>query len=147
MREDVITSDSLSAASRTFTMIGWGVYQSKTATNQIASKIIMKAKKTNWRKEGKQIKMKTIIRPITYLSENTALIEEYAVQNNTPVYITKDGASHLVVMSHEYFEKLQEELALFKRIVTAEAENRTGELINIDDLAKGIDNIVAVKLD
>jgi len=87
--------------------------------------------------------MKTIIRPITDLSKNMALIDEYAIQGNTPVYVTKGGASYLVVMSHEYFEKLQEELAFFKRLSIAEAESRNGELVDIDDLDEELNNIIA----
>jgi prevent-host-death family protein len=86
--------------------------------------------------------MKTIIRPITDLSKNMALIDEYAVQENNPVYITKGGTSYLVVMSHEHFEKMQEELAFFKRLLKAETESRNGELVDIDDLDDELNNII-----
>jgi PHD/YefM family antitoxin component YafN of YafNO toxin-antitoxin module len=86
--------------------------------------------------------MKTIIRPLTDLSKNMTAIDDYAVKKNLPVYITKGGSSYLVVLSHEHYEKMQEEIAFLKRLATAEAESRRGELIDVDDLGKDLDNII-----
>ncbi|EIW20644.1 MULTISPECIES: type II toxin-antitoxin system Phd/YefM family antitoxin [Pelosinus] len=86
--------------------------------------------------------MKTIIRPLTDLSKNMTVIDDYAVKKNLPVYITKGGSSYLVVLSHDHYEKMQEEIAFLKRLATAEAESRRGELIDVDDLGKDLDNII-----
>lgn len=86
--------------------------------------------------------MKTIIRPLTDLSKNMTAIDDYAVKKNLPVYITKGGASYLVVLSHEHYEKMQEEIAFLKRLATAEAESRRGNLIDVDDLEKDLDTII-----
>ncbi len=86
--------------------------------------------------------MKTIIRPLADLSKNMTVIDDYAVKKNLPVYITKEGSSYLVVLSHDHYEKMQEEIAFLKRLATAEAESRRGELIDVDDLGKDLDNII-----
>ena len=87
--------------------------------------------------------MKTIIRPITDLSKNMAVIDDYAVKKNLPVYTTKGGSSYLVVLSHERYEKMREEIAFLKRLATAEGESPRGELVDIDDLEKDLDNIIS----
>jgi len=85
--------------------------------------------------------MKTIIRPLTDLSKNMTAIDGY-IKHNTPVYITKGGASYMVVMSHQHFEKMQEEIAFLKRLATAEAESRRGDMVDVEDLEKDLDNIL-----
>jgi prevent-host-death family protein len=86
--------------------------------------------------------MKTIIRPLTDLSKNMTAIDDYAVKKDLPVYITKGGSSYLVVLSHAHYEKMQEEIAFLKRLATAEEESRRGELVDVDDLEKDLDNII-----
>lgn len=86
--------------------------------------------------------MKTIIRPITDLSKNMTAIDDYAVKKNLPVYITKGGSSYLVVLSHDRYEKMQEEIAFLRRLATAETESRRGELVDVDDLEKDLENII-----
>lgn len=85
--------------------------------------------------------MKTIIRPLTDLSKSMATIDGYMKQN-TPVYITKGGASYMVVLSHQHFEKMQEEIAFLKRLALAEAESRRGDMVDVDDLEKELDNML-----
>lgn len=85
--------------------------------------------------------MKMIIRPLTDLSKNMATIDKYMKQN-TPVYITKGGASYMVVLSHQHFEKMQEEIAFLKRLAVAEAESRRGELVDVEALEDELDNIL-----
>ena len=86
--------------------------------------------------------MRTIIRPITDLSKNMSVIDDYAVKKNLPVYITKSGSSYLVVLSHNRYEKMQEEIAFLKRLATAENESRRGELVDGDDLDKELQSIL-----
>jgi PHD/YefM family antitoxin component YafN of YafNO toxin-antitoxin module len=86
--------------------------------------------------------MKTIIRPVTDLSKNMNTIDDYAVKKKLPVYITKGGSSYLVVLSHEHYEQMQEEIAFLKRLAIAETESREGKLIDIDDLEKDLNSII-----
>jgi len=86
--------------------------------------------------------MKTVIRPLTDLSKNMNTIDDYAVKKKLPVYITKGGSSYLVVLSHEHYEQMQEEIAFLKRLATAETESREGKLVDIDDLEKDLDGII-----
>ena len=82
--------------------------------------------------------LKTVIKPLTDLSKNMAVIDSY-IKQNTPVYITKGGASYMVVVSHQYFEKLQEEVSFLKRLAVAEAESRQCEVVDVDHLEKDLD--------
>ena len=85
--------------------------------------------------------LKTVIKPLTDLSKNMAVIDSY-IKRNTPVYITKGGASYMVVMSHQYFEKMQEEVSFLKRLAVAEAESRQGEMVDVDNLEKELDSML-----
>lgn len=97
-------------------------------------------RRNEWKGTG-ELDMKTIIRPLTDLSKNMAIIDGYLKQH-TPVYITKGGASYMVVLSHQHFEKLQEEISFLKRLAIAEAESRRGVLVDVEDLEKDLDNIL-----
>ena len=90
--------------------------------------------------------MKTIIRPLTDLSKNMAVIDSYMKQN-TPVFVTKGGASYMVVLSHQQYEKMQEEIAFLKRLAVAEAESRRGDMVDVDDLEKELDDILEEPID
>ena len=48
----------------------------------------------------------------------------------------------MVVLSHQYFEKLQEEIAFLKRLAVAEAESRRGEMVDVNDLEKDLDSML-----
>jgi prevent-host-death family protein len=74
------------------------------------------------------------IRPMTDLSKRMNEIEELCVSQNLPVFITKNGAERLVVMSHEHYEGLQAELELYKRLITAESESRRGEMLDFNQV-------------
>jgi PHD/YefM family antitoxin component YafN of YafNO toxin-antitoxin module len=41
-----------------------------------------------------------VIRPVSDLRDKTPEIEEICINEQKPVFITKNGSSHLVVMSH-----------------------------------------------
>jgi prevent-host-death family protein len=80
------------------------------------------------------------IRPITDLSKRMNEIEELCVAHDLPVFITKNGAERLVVMSHEHYEKLQAELELYKKLITAEGESRRGEMLDFNQVMDDIDS-------
>lgn len=85
--------------------------------------------------------MKTIIRPLTDLSKNMSAIDSYMKQN-PPVFVTKGGASYMVVLSHQQYERMQEEIAFLKRLAVAEAESRQCNMVDVDDLEKDINDIL-----
>ena len=49
----------------------------------------------------------------------------------------------MVVLSHQHYEKMQEEIAFLKRLAVAEAESRRGDMVDVDDLEKELDNILS----
>jgi prevent-host-death family protein len=67
------------------------------------------------------------IRPISDLRNKTAEIEEICVKEQKPVYITKNGAGHLVVMSQKLFEEQQALLRLYEKLDEAEEQSRAGK--------------------
>ena len=63
------------------------------------------------------------IRPISDLRNNFNLISEIAHQDGEPVFITKNGQSDLVVMSHATYEKQQALIELFQKLAVAEKQS------------------------
>jgi prevent-host-death family protein len=49
-----------------------------------------------------------VIRPVSDLRNKTPEIEDICVKENRPVFITKNGTGHLVVMSQKLFEEQSE---------------------------------------
>ncbi len=86
------------------------------------------------------------IRPMTDLSKRMNEIEELCVSQNLPVFITKNGAERLVVMSHEHYEELQAELELYKRLIVAEGESRRGEMLDFNQVMNEIDSTIEEQL-
>ena len=68
-----------------------------------------------------------IIRPVSDLRNKTPEIEEICIKERKPVFITKNGSSHLVVMSHQLFEEQQALLDLYEKLDEAEEQSRAGE--------------------
>ena len=63
------------------------------------------------------------IRPISDLRNNFNLISEIAHQDGEPVFITKNGQSDLVVMSHATYEKQQALIELYQKLAVAEKQS------------------------
>ena len=68
-----------------------------------------------------------IIRPISDLRNKIPEIEEICIQEQKPVFITKNGNAHLVVMSQKLFEEQQSLLELYEKLDEAEEQSRTGK--------------------
>jgi len=68
-----------------------------------------------------------IIRPISDLRNKTPEIENLCIQERQPVFITKNGVGHLVVMSQAAYEEQQALLELFEKLDEAEQQSREGE--------------------
>ncbi len=74
-----------------------------------------------------------IIRPISDLRNKTPEIEEICVKENTPVFITKNGTGHLVVMSQKLFEEQQALLDLYEKLDEAEDQSKVGKNTSISE--------------
>ena len=68
-----------------------------------------------------------VIRPVSDLRNKTPEIEDICVKENRPVFITKNGTGHLVVMSQKLFEEQQLLLDLYEKLDEAEEQSKTGK--------------------
>jgi prevent-host-death family protein len=78
-----------------------------------------------------------IIRPISDLRNNFNFISETCHKEGEPIFITKNGQSDLVVMSHALYEKQQALLELYQKLALAEKQSNSdipktshGDLMN-----------------
>jgi prevent-host-death family protein len=67
------------------------------------------------------------IRPISDLRNKTHEIASLCHESDEPVFITKNGAGDLVVMSVEAYERTQAQLELYRLLGEAEADVRAGD--------------------
>ena len=68
-----------------------------------------------------------IIKPSTAIRNDYAAISALAHEEETPVVLTKNGESDLVVMSYEAFERREEVLRLKARLEAAEQVRLSGQ--------------------
>jgi len=68
-----------------------------------------------------------LIRPISDLRNRSTEISELCHSEDQPVFITKKGKGHLVVMSQVHYERLHSLLELYQKLGEAEALNAAGE--------------------
>lgn len=68
-----------------------------------------------------------VIRPISDLRNKTPEIESVCIQEHRPVFITKKGVGHLVVMSQGVYEQQQALLDLYEKLDEAEEQSRAGK--------------------
>lgn len=66
-----------------------------------------------------------IIRPISDLRNNFNYISETAHIEGEPIFITKNGQSDLVVMSHALYEKQQALIDLYQKLAIAEKQSNS----------------------
>lgn len=66
-----------------------------------------------------------IIRPMADLRDS-GKISELCYQNNEPVFITKNGTGHLVVMSMDTYEKQMGLLDIYRKLGAAEKQLEEG---------------------
>jgi len=80
-----------------------------------------------------------IIRPISDLRNNFNYISEAAHHEGEPIFITKNGQSDLVVMSHALYENQQALIELYQKLAVAEKQSNSGApTISHKDLMKKI---------
>jgi prevent-host-death family protein len=68
-----------------------------------------------------------LIRPISDLRNKTPEIAKLCHESGEPVFITKNGASDLVVMSAAAYERDQARLKLYELLDAAEQDVRRGD--------------------
>ena len=68
--------------------------------------------------------MVPVIRPVSDLRNKTP---EICIKENKPVFITKNGNAHLVVMSQRLFEEQQALLDLYEKLDEAEEQSSAGK--------------------
>jgi prevent-host-death family protein len=70
-----------------------------------------------------------VIRPISDLRNKTPEIEEICLTEQRPVFITKNGNGHLVVMSQKLYEEQQALIELYEKLDEAEEQSMTGKTV------------------
>ena len=74
------------------------------------------------------------IRPIKDLRDTTE-ISKICHESKEPVYITKNGYGHLVVMSMETYKEKLAKAELYEKLAEAENQIKNGEkLLNAEDV-------------
>lgn len=82
-----------------------------------------------------------IIRPSSDLRNNYNEISSLCHETNKPVYITKNGAGDLAVMSIELFEILTEQYELYKELEKGINSIKNGEVYSVEDVFDEIEKI------
>jgi len=67
-----------------------------------------------------------VIRPVSDLRNKTPEIEAICIREQKPVFITKNGKGHLVVMSQKLFEEQQSLMDLYDKLDEAEIQSMAG---------------------
>lgn len=83
--------------------------------------------------------MSVIIRPVSDLSKKVSEIESICFEQDSPVYLTKNGSNHMVLTSHQHYEKLLAQIRLYEKLLLSEGENRRGEMLDFNAVLDEID--------
>ncbi len=76
------------------------------------------------------------IRPIADLRD-TSKISDLCYKKNEPIFITKNGSGHLVIMSMDTYDKQLGLLDIYRKLGAAESQIEEGvPLLNGDDVFK-----------
>ena len=67
-----------------------------------------------------------LIRPVSDLRNRTPEIEEICIKEQKPVFITKNGNGHLVIMSQRLYEEQQALIELYDKLDEAEVQSAAG---------------------
>ena len=67
-----------------------------------------------------------LIRPISDLKNRAKEISRLCHRRDQPVFLTRNGQSDLVVMSQAHYDRLQAQLALYRKLGEAEAQVTQG---------------------
>ncbi|KJR48808.1 prevent-host-death family protein [Desulfosporosinus sp. I2] len=86
-----------------------------------------------------------VIRPVSDLRNKTPEIEEICINEKIPVFITKNGNGHLVIMSQQLFEEQQALLDLYEKLDEAEEQSRAGKSRPFHDVMADIRSRIHAK--
>jgi prevent-host-death family protein len=76
------------------------------------------------------------IRPISDLKDNAIEISDFCKRASEPVFITRNGASDMVVMSVEMYERREAQIDLYAKLAEAEAEAAKGPGADFGEFAE-----------
>ena len=65
----------------------------------------------------------TVIKPISALRNHTKEITNLCHEHDEPVYLTINGEGDLVIMTIDHYEKLKEQIDLFKKLSVAQEQS------------------------
>ncbi len=82
-----------------------------------------------------------VIRPSSDLRNNYNEISTICHQTNRPVYITKNGAGDLAVMSIELYELLTDKHTLYKELEKGISSLEKGEKFSEEEVYEELDKI------
>lgn len=82
-----------------------------------------------------------IIRPSSDLRNNYNEISTICHQTNSPVYITKNGAGDLAVMSIELYEFITDKYKLYKELEKGMESLEKGEKYSAEEVFEELDKI------
>jgi len=82
-----------------------------------------------------------IIRPSSDLRNNYNEISTICHQTKSPVYITKNGAGDLAVMSIELYELLTDKYMLYKELEKGIKSLENGDVYSEEEVYKELDKI------
>ena len=85
--------------------------------------------------------MSVVIKPSSELRNNYNAISEICHQNNCPVYITKNGAGDLAVMSIELYEQLTDRYTLYKELEKGINSLERGEKYSPEEVYAELDKM------
>ena len=80
--------------------------------------------------------LKTDVKPITYLKNNTADLVRDVSQNGRVMLITQNGEAKVVVMDVATYSRWRDAVALMKMVSQGEADKDAGRLISQEDAFK-----------
>jgi len=86
------------------------------------------------------------ILPISAMRD-TNMISEIVTQQKEPVFITKNGTGHLVILEHNEYMRMKEEMRLYKSAVDSIKRYKESgeELMDFDDFMGDIEKEYANK--
>ena len=82
-----------------------------------------------------------VIRPSSDLRNNYNEISTFCHQTNSPVYITKNGAGDLAVMSIELYELLTDKHILYKELEKGISSLEKGEKFSEEEVYEELEKI------
>ena len=79
-----------------------------------------------------------IIRPVTELQRKVGELSRLAKETKEPIYLTKNGAEHLVLIDSDTFAALQKRAEEMHHSESSLKSTRTGAVMNSDELIKKV---------